>query len=55
MIPRPIYEALPYLYFFGGITAALGLDPTSGRFSGILLIIAGLVIYEMRQRHRQKG
>lgn len=55
MIPKPIYELLPYLYLAGGSAAVLGLDPTSGRVSGALLIIAGLVIRSMRKAYRQKA
>jgi hypothetical protein len=48
-----LYEALPALYVAVGTCAALGLDPTGGKLSGLLLAIAGLVIFKLRRAYRR--
>jgi hypothetical protein len=54
MIPRPIYELLPYLYLAFGALAAAGLDMTEGKVSGILLCFAGFLIFKMRSDYRRR-
>ena len=53
MIPRPLYELLPYLYFAIGLAAATNLHPLFGRVSGLLLVGAGLIIWHMRRTYRK--
>lgn len=53
MIPRPLYELLPYLYFAIGIAAATNLHPLFGRVSGLLLVAAGLIIWRLRRAYRK--
>lgn len=54
MIPRPLYEALPYLYTSAGLAAALKLDTPLGRLSGGLLFLAGLAVWAMRRHYRSE-
>lgn len=48
MIPKPIYEVLPYLYVGSGVASILNLDVMSGQVSGALLLLAGLIVYKLR-------
>lgn len=50
--PSWIYEPLPYLYLLAGVTAAVGFDPLVGRISGLLLIMAAILIILMRREYR---
>lgn len=50
--PNWLYEPLPYLYLFVGVGAVVGIDPMVGRFSGLLLITAAMLIIMMRRDYR---
>lgn len=52
MIPKPIYELLPYLYILIGLFSVSGFDVTGGRLSGALLMVAGVLIFKMRRDYR---
>lgn len=54
MIPQPIYESLPYVYILGGLVAAVGVESALGRLCGLLLITAGIVIYQTRRHYRHR-
>lgn len=53
-LPKPLYEAKPYLYLITGILVALtwGFDPFSV-ISSAALIIGGLFIIYLRFTHRR--
>jgi len=53
MIPRPIYEALPAIYAGAGAYTFLTLEPTVGKVSGILLMLAAVIIYNLRKQYRK--
>lgn len=53
MIPKPVYEFLPYLYVCGGIAAMLLLDSVMSFVSGLLMSLTGVVILWLRRNHRQ--
>lgn len=53
MIPRPIYELLPYLYFSVGLAAAFNVSPSFGRASGVILALIGITIWRMRRNYRK--
>ena len=53
MIPRQIYELLPYLYFSIGLAALFNLDPTFGQISGFMLALNGFVIWKLRRDYRK--
>ena len=53
MIPRPIYEALPFIYAAAGAYVFLTLDPTVGKASGVLLMTAAFVVFSMRKHYRK--
>lgn len=46
------YEAMPYLYVGSGVFVALTLPNLWGAFSGALLVSAGVLVWNMRRRHR---
>lgn len=52
MLPRVIYELLPWLYSGIGMLAMLGTDPTYGRLSGLLLVTAAAAIFHLRRSYR---
>ena len=54
MIPQPIYELLPYLYMLAGLIALFSLDNILGKLCGVILIIAGVVVQQVRSRARGK-
>lgn len=54
MIPQPIYESLPYVYTLGGLVAVVGVESALGKLCGLLLITAGIVIYQTRRRYRHR-
>ncbi len=49
---RWIYEVLPYLYVGSGVLVGLGLRNLWGAFSSIMLVSAGVIVWNMRRRHR---
>ena len=56
LLPRWLYESLPYVYAVVGLTATVGLETIVGRFCGILLVTAAAVIAYQRfdRRHDEK-
>lgn len=54
MIPQPIYELLPYLYMLAGLITLFALDNIPGKLCGAILIIAGVIIQQVRARARGK-
>ncbi len=54
MLPRAIYELLPYLYITIGVSTSLALSTGVIMVAAALLISAGLVILSMRFNYRRK-
>ena len=52
MIPKPIYEILPYLYIAGGIAAMLLLDIFMSFISGLLMSVTGVLVLFLRRNYR---
>lgn len=53
MLPRSIYEALPYLYFLFGIFALFAASPIYGKACALLLIVNAIHIYKLRKSYRK--
>jgi hypothetical protein len=53
-IPDWLYEPLPYLYVLMGLIATIVLESLIGKISGVLLISAGLVIWNLRFTYRRR-
>lgn len=53
MIPRPVYEALPFVYTGLGLASILNIDLISGRLAGALLFAAGVIIFTLRKEYRK--
>lgn len=53
MIPKALYETLPYLYFIVGALSVAGLDVSAGRMSGAMLVGASVIIFKMRRDYRK--
>lgn len=54
MIPRPIYEVLPYAYMLVGAFAIISIDIIVAKVCGLILIILGGFIYQTRRRYRHR-
>ncbi len=58
ILPNWLYEPLPYVYSIAGVVSSFSLDSYMGRFSGFLLITAGIVVgyqrYEYRRFRKQR-
>lgn len=52
MIPKPVYEALPLFYVFGGLAAVLFVDAWQSLAGGVVLVLSGLLILLMRRNYR---
>ena len=55
MLPRALYESLPYLYLITGLAAGLLIDSTLIRIASMLLFAAGLLILVLRYRFRNQA
>lgn len=53
MLPGPLYEALPYGYMAAGTTAVVLTPGYVAVVSGVLLIIAGALVWILRSDHRR--
>lgn len=53
MLPRKLYELLPYLYVVTGIISASFVNSVIVRISSILLILAGIFVFIMRWNYRR--
>lgn len=53
-VPDWLYEPLPYLYVLMGLIATIVLDAIVGKISGVLLISAGFVIWNLRFTYRRR-
>ena len=54
MIPKPIYELLPYTYMGIGLIALISIESTLGQICGLILIIIGIVIHQTRWSYRHR-
>ena len=52
MIPKPFYELLPYIYMLVGLLGAISLESGWGKLCSVVLIGAGIVVQQLRARHR---
>ena len=55
MLPKLLYEVMPVIYIAFGFAAALSLYNSYAILSGILLLIAAIVILYMRLESRTKA
>lgn len=53
MLPRTLYELLPFIYAPTGLAAIANLDTPLGRLSGAMLLSASVTIYTMRKLYRR--
>lgn len=52
MLPKPIYESIPYLYVVGGVSAITTVDSFISFISGALMGASGVVIMFIRRNYR---
>lgn len=52
-LPGFLYEILPPLYLVVGAVAATGIGPGYGRLAGVMLIVAGIIIWRLRRKGGQ--
>lgn len=53
-LPDWLYEPLPYIYVLMGLIATIVLEAFIGKISGVLLISAGFVIWNLRFTYRRR-
>ncbi len=53
MIPKQLYESLPYLYMALGIAVLFAIGNYFALFSGLMLFLAGSLIWILRSDHRR--
>lgn len=53
-LPKPLYEALPYMYVGFGLVALVMIESGVKFIPGALLIITGLIVFHLRFSHRQE-
>ncbi len=53
MLPRQLYELLPFLYILTGIVCAVLIDSTIVLISSMLLIVTGVFVLLMRRNFRK--
>lgn len=53
MLPRQLYELLPFIYIFTGILCAVLIDSTIVLISSMLLIVTGIFVLLMRRNFRK--
>ena len=53
MLPSPLYEALPYGYMAAGTTAVVLTPGYIAALSGVLLMVAGALVWILRSDHRR--
>jgi hypothetical protein len=52
-LPNWIYKPLPYAFMFLGAVVLTATELSTGRISGLLLILAGVLIFKLRDdRHK---
>lgn len=49
-LPGLLYEILPPLYLVVGAAAATGIGESYGRLAGVMLIVAGFIIWRLRRQ-----
>ncbi|KAF0812724.1 hypothetical protein IGB42_02564 [Andreprevotia sp. IGB-42] len=54
MLPKPVYEALPFVYFGLGMLTMAALDSPAKYLSILLLVAAGGLVLFMRHKNRHK-
>lgn len=55
MLPRKLYEMLPFFYMLTGIVCAVLIDSTIVLISSMLLIVAGVFVLLMRRSYRKSS
>ncbi|MFP3873314.1 MAG: hypothetical protein ACLFQT_05290 [Thiohalophilus sp.] len=55
MIPKPLYELLPYFYLGVGFAAMLLLEGVMSFVSGLLMSMTGMLVLWLRRSHRQSS
>lgn len=53
MLPRQLYELLPFLYMLTGVVCAALIDSTVVLISSMLLIVTGVFVLLMRKNFRK--
>jgi len=53
MLPRQLYELLPFLYILTGVVCAVLIDSTIVLISSMLLIVTGVFVLLMRRNFRK--
>ncbi len=55
MLPKPLYEALPFIYFGMGMLTMAAIDSPARYFPTLLLAVAGSAVLYMRYSYRKQA
>ncbi|SMC28774.1 hypothetical protein SAMN02745857_03401 [Andreprevotia lacus DSM 23236] len=54
MLPKPVYEVLPFVYFALAVLVLLTMESSARYLSALSLLAAGIVVLYQRRRNRHK-
>lgn len=54
MLPKLLYELLPYLYFSVGVGSGVAIGSTIVFIASAVLMVAGIVVLSMRVNYRRE-
>ena len=54
MLPKLLYELLPFLYLSVGVGSGVAINSTIVLIASVLLMVAGIVVLSMRVTYRRE-
>lgn len=51
----PVYEYLPSIYIIAGVLLAANFDNAIGKTAATILVLAGVIVFNMRLNSRSKN
>ncbi len=54
-LPTPVYEYLPSIYIIAGVLLAANFDNAIGKTAVTILVLAGVIVFNMRLNSRSKN
>lgn len=53
-LSTPVYEYLPSIYIIAGVLLAANFDNAIGKTAATILVLAGVIVFNMRLNSRSK-
>ena len=54
-LPTPVYEYLPSIYIIAGVLLAANFENAVGKAAATILVITGVIVFNMRLNSRSKN